>query len=333
MTPSTLDTLRKLSLQDGKSIADTALKTTEEVGELARAVLSRYSSSAMMHRFGDNKMILEEAVDVLMCVYSIAYKMALSDDEIEEMVNEKMKKWSFLLTRERNASFPVPFEFHITVRTNNIENFKAVCGLAGVKPIVLSLQDRQGKQVMEDVMTSSTIIGQSNAEAYAEMERIAGVFASHNIEVVRKKIETVPWHPAAPQEVDGQEVDSNVRLPRGQYFESHVGVWVNCVADAGGESMYGSVERAWENLSKIADDNGAHLSRNFFKRSIDGRHKYMVTLRESSGTAQAFQRKVDKLVTDLKEATYLSEIEKPIVEFSIYDTKFEHDAAWMKGSS
>ena len=51
--------------------------------------------------------------------------------------------------------------------------------------------------VIKDVMTSSVFMG-NNTGAYQEMKRISNGLWAAGFEILREKIETVPWHPAAP---------------------------------------------------------------------------------------------------------------------------------------
>lgn len=310
MHKSTLDTLRVLTSTDTKSLSQKALKAAEEVGELAKVVLPFEGAYATTHRFVDRRRILEEVVDTILCVRSIAYDLEFDDSEIEDMVIHKMRKWAELQAREKKANYPVPYEFHITVRTNEIERFKGTCAALGVKPIVLDLQNQQGESVMHDVMTSSTFMG-DNPGAYNEMERIAAGLAEAGFEVVRKKIETVPWHPAAPDAIDVPE--DKQEMPKDCYFETHFGVVCN---DARRDELHG-----------IARELDAHLSRNIFKK-LDGENfKIMLTARSYGGSATAFKARVVSIEERLKGAGF--DVDKVIVEFSVYDTRVNHDSSWI----
>jgi hypothetical protein len=66
-------------------------------------------------------------------------------------------------------------------------------------------------------MTSSKHFG-DNRSSYEECERIANHLTKFGFKVVRKKIETVPYHPAAPTITTGEPITN------GCYFESHIGV-------------------------------------------------------------------------------------------------------------
>jgi NTP pyrophosphatase (non-canonical NTP hydrolase) len=310
MHKTTLDTLKQLTATDTKSLSQKALKAAEEVGELAKVVLPFEGAHATTHRFVDKRRILEEVVDVILCVRSIGYELGFDDAEIEDMVIHKMRKWAELQAREKKANYPVPYEFHITVRTKEIERFKQTCAALGVKPIVLDLQNQQGDSVMHDVMTSSTFIG-DNPGAYHEMERIAVGLSEASFEVIRKKIETVPWHPAAPDDPETEEDDQE--MPKDCYFECHFGI----VCD----------EESRPVLQQMAKDIDAHLSRNIFKRLGGDTFKIMLTARSYSGSATGFQARVKAIEAHIKEAGF--DVDKVIVEFSVYDTKVSHDSSWI----
>lgn len=310
MHKSTLDTLRALTNNDSKTLSQKALKTSEEVGELAKVVLPFEGAYATTHRFVDRRRVLEEVVDVILCARSIAYDLEFDDGEIEDMVIYKMRKWAELQAREKKANYPVPYEFHITVRTKEIERFKGTCAALGVKPIVLDLQNQQGESVMHDVMTSSTFMG-DNPGAYSEMERIAVGLSEADFEVVRKKIETVPWHPAAPDAPDVQE--EKQEMPKDCYFETHFGI----VCD--------SVRRS--ELHELAQELDAHLSRNIFKKLDGDNFKIMLTARSYTGSATAFKKRVENIEVTLKERGF--DVDKVIVEFSVYDTRVNHDSSWI----
>ena len=107
--------IKQLSLSDKKSLSQKALKTCEEVGELAKAILPFDSAHGTNHRFVDREKILEEIADVHLTNLSIAYSLGFSDEEITDMIHQKSLKWSELQAKEEKAQFPLPFEIHITV--------------------------------------------------------------------------------------------------------------------------------------------------------------------------------------------------------------------------
>ena len=67
-------------------------------------------------------------------------------------------------------------------------------------------------------MTSSKHFG-DNRSAYEESERIVKELRNRGYKVVRNKIESVPWHPAAPQDNDKDHpLFHGEPIPNGCYF-------------------------------------------------------------------------------------------------------------------
>jgi NTP pyrophosphatase (non-canonical NTP hydrolase) len=298
--------IKSLTSTDKKSLSQKGLKVCEEAGELAKVILPFDNAPTTLHRFVEKRRILEEVVDVMLTSISIAYELGYTDDDIEEMFGIKAEKWHGLQAKETKLTFPIPFEIHVTVKLPDtaINLFKEVCGQIGVKPIVIELE-KNGENVMRDVMTSSHFFG-TNAEAYHECVRVADELTKNGFDVVRKKIETIPWHPAAPT--------GDAKMPQDCYFESHI----SCVITPEEKAL----------LSDIAQRHDGHLSKNFFKKLEDGKFVNMITLRWYQGNLVDFMEHLDKLKKDLTDNNVL--FEKTIVEFSIYDTKINHDFKWLE---
>jgi hypothetical protein len=312
MTPDFLKYVRHLSEQDRKTLSQKALKTCEEVGELAKVVLPFDNAYATTHRFTERESILEEAVDTVLCALSVAYDLKFTDEEIDEMLIRKAEKWALLQSKEVNVKYPLPYEIHITVCLDNfssaIAHFNTVCKHLDVKPIVLNLQTKQGDIAMVDVMTSSKHFG-DNRSAYLNAITIKRGLIDAGYEVARVKIETVPWHPAAP--VGDQP------MPPSCYFEAHIPITL-------AETQLISLR------ANIADwrQDDIHLSRNTFKCSADGIIVQMLTLRHNRGTYETFKTRLDTVINSLSSDWVIGKV---ITEFSIYDTKISHDASWIKG--
>lgn len=307
MNKDIINMIKKLSKSDKKNITEQALKCAEESGELARAVLSYSGAHATMKNFIPKEKILEEVIDVCLTAYSIGYKLGYTDDEIEEMFREKTLVWADLQNRERLLEDGFPFEIHVSVKDVDKEEFKKVCMILGIKPIILDLQNNDGKSVFEDVMSSSVFIG-SNATVYEELIRISKAFQRAGFNVVREKIETVPWHPAAPS-----QKHQNPYMPKNCYFECHFNVICS--------------DNNIEKLKKIAKKHGAHLSKNIYKRIDDSNYKIMMTYRKYDGVYESFNDEIEKLEKTLLKNDFNTD--KKIVEFSIFDTKISHDAKWL----
>ena len=318
------DYIRNLSIQDKKTLSQKALKTCEEVGELAKAILPFDSAPGTNHRFIDRDKILEEIADVYLTNISIAYSLGFTDEEIEDMIQKKSVKWQEIQAKEDNASFPLPFEIHITVDMGKISNkikfvedFKKECQYLGVKPVVIELQLENG--TLEDVMTSSKHFG-DNRSAYEESERIANELIKIGYRVIRRKIETVPWHSAAPM------IDGILPIPNGCYFESHIGVVIT-------PDEKQELDNFVEGLNTGIEDTGfggvAKLSQNFFKKSKDGsKFVNMITYRNNLCGYETFKDEVELIKESLTSSGF--NYEKVEVEYAIYDTNITHDDMWLK---
>lgn len=351
MDPKVLDYIKKLSINDKKTLSQKALKTTEEVGELAKVILPFDSAQGTNHRFVDKKAILEEIVDIYLSSISIAYSLEFSDAEIEEMIIEKSKKWENIQTRELEAQFPLPYEIHITVENSLpefgrkkskgmdylqyvfelelkergiskytkddydmniqrifIDSFKKNCAEIGVKPIVLDLDIND--DLIKDFMTSSKHFG-DNRSAYNECDRIALELRKFGYTILRKKIETIPWHPMSPSEMD--------KMPENCYFECHIPVSISK------EEKYSLL-----NVIKKNEDGFSgkiKLSKNFFKKEVDGKLINMVTYRSYVASKDFFIKEIDELKSVLLESGF--SFDKVETEFAIYDTNISHDYKWM----
>lgn len=311
--------IKNLSIKDKKTLSQKTLKLVEEVGELSRVILPYDSAHGTNHRFTDKESILEEIVDVYLTNISILHSLGFSSEEFDDMLSKKTEKWSKIQINEDKGEFPLPFEIHISidgrsalVNQNTIENFKNKCVEIGVKPIVIDLEINDGS-IIKDVMTSSKHFG-DNRTAYEESERIANSLESSGYIVLRKKIETVPWHPAAPNKIDKE-------IPNGCYFESHIGVIIDkkekkelndFINNLNGEGLTGKVK----------------LSQNFFKKSKDNsKFVNMVTYRSNKCVKDSFIEEVEFIKNKLNKNDFT--FEKIEVEYAIYDTNVTHDLKWI----
>jgi NTP pyrophosphatase (non-canonical NTP hydrolase) len=198
MNKKLMDFIQQLSNKDPKTLMQKTLKTTEECGELAKAVLPFLDSPQTNHKFSDTNKILEESCDVILCALSVAYNLGVSSEQIESMLWKKSEYWASLQDRESSVVFPIPFEIHVTVDKNsNIELFNKICVDNGIKPICLELVMSDGSLVVDEIMTSSKFYG-TNSEVYSEICKIKNILTENQFSIVREKIETVFWHPSAP---------------------------------------------------------------------------------------------------------------------------------------
>ena len=325
------DYIKSLSIKDGKTLSQKALKTCEEVGELAKAVLPFDSAPGTNHRFIDRDKILEEIADVYLTNISIAYSLDFTDEEIYDMIQKKAMMWQEIQSKESKSEFPLPFEIHITIDMSKVadgsdpvndkklfvEDFKNNCKSLGVKPIVLELQLENG--TLDDVMTSSKHFG-DNRSAYEESERITKELSKLGYCVVRKKIETVPWHSDSPI------VDGVIPIPNDCYFESHIGV---VITPNQKENLNDFVDFLNDTFEQSGSGGVAKMSQNFFKKSNDGsRFINMITYRNNLCGYNTFLEEVEMIKYSLISNGF--EFEKVEVEYAIYDTNVSHDNVWLK---
>jgi NTP pyrophosphatase (non-canonical NTP hydrolase) len=301
--------ITKLSKNDKKTLSQKCGKVTEENGELAGKVLAYENASGFQDKIVGKKSILEESVDVLLSAISIPLAEGFTIEDISDMIYEKCLHWEEKQIKEEKVDFPIWFESHVTIdRPDDIEQYIKDCKEIGVKPIVLDLQNGSDV-VMQDVMTSSKHLG-DNQSAMDETTNISNFLKSKGYNVVREKIESVPFHPSAPR-----DFDKKPKMPKDCYFESHIGIKIND-------------ESELETLKRVADKNDCHLSKNFFKKNEDGSYVIMMTYRNYKDTLERFQYDVETLKHILDHEMF--KYEKVIVEFSVYDSKVSHDSEWLK---
>lgn len=301
----------EITNRDKKDLVATYAKLGEETGELAREVLAYVNEPSTLHRYSTKADIVEECIDTALVALSLAIKAGASESDLEKMFRAKLNKWGDILQREGRLKdiTKIPFEIHLTVpNTSGIEKFQIACQEANVKLISLDLVTNSGG--IHDLMTSSQFLG-TNSEALEEINRITKILDHHGFNIIRSKIETVPWHPLAPQKWGDIQ-------PEGCYFESHIGVFADTLEDIGNSGI---------TLKEICDACQAHVSRNLMKK--DQRSLQMLTLRKYTNRLY-FTEYLDSLTASLDK--YGFEYERPIVEFSLYDTKIHHDAEWLKKS-
>ena len=322
------DFIKDLSIKDKKTLSQKTLKLVEEVGELSRVILPFDSAPGTNHRFSDREKILEEVVDVYLSNISIAHSLGFTDEEFNEMLNKKTDKWAKLQLKEDEVTFPLPYEIHVTVdvesysiKNGGLEEFKSDCVEIGVKPIVLDLEMKEG--TLKDVMTSSKHFG-DNRTAYEEANRIANKLTSFGYKVIRNKIETVPWHPAAPTFSNGEPI------PNGCYFESHIGVVITPDQKQELQKFVEELNSGCTKAGRIELGGTCKLSQNFFKKSKDGsKFVNMLTYRDNMTCREDFEHDVDAIKWSLEEFDFY--FEKVEVEYALYDTNVNHDSKWILG--
>lgn len=306
-----------LSRKDKKTLSQKTLKLVEEVGELSKVILPYDSAHGTNHRFVDRDKILEELSDIYLCNMSILKSLEFTCDEFEDMLSQKLKKWSELQSREDDVKFPLPYEIHITVKNENIDidKFKNDCKDLNVKPIVIDLES--SNNIIKDVMTSSKHFG-DNMSSYKESLRIYKELLNKGYNVIRNKIETVPWHMSAPK-----CLLNNDKIENDRYFESHIGVIIS-----------NKDKDKLTNLVNEINDNDflkgkVKMSQNFFKKVDNGLYVNMITYRSYNLGYIEFEKNVNYIKEILNSNNF--KYEKIEVEFAIYDSNIHHDNKWLLG--
>lgn len=298
--------IARLSKEDLKTLSQKITKTVTEVGELASVGLALESAHGVTPSIASREMVLEECCDVMLCAASIPLSMGFSMVEIEEMLHAKVAKWSMKNARVGGTHYPIPYELHVSVDIRDVDSAKSVCESLGIKLTILTLVP-YGETF--DAMTSVVHYG-DNSSALAELEKTAKALRSCGVTVVREKIETVPWHPLAP---------NGAPMPTNCYYEAHVAV-----------ELLGDYSRAYgerkTTLEKIAGEHGAKISYNVGKTFTPEHQLVMVTLRSYVLGLQQFEESLSVLVKSLTENGFSSS--KPNIEFAMYDTNPQHDYKW-----
>lgn len=191
------DYVRSLSVRDDKTLTGRALKTAEEVGELARAVLIYDTSSQPSDTILRSK-ILDEAVDTVLGALSTAYSLGFTNQEIEEMFLAKTEQWA-LKQYKTEKIFPVPFELVVSLEIQ-IDH--------STLPDLLLLAEIHNGRFEPDLRTiedntkanfdfRTTHCG-NNTSAYTELKSLRDMFVREDYKVMRTSIRAVMWHPSAP---------------------------------------------------------------------------------------------------------------------------------------
>jgi hypothetical protein len=218
-----------------------------------------------------------------------------------------------VLNKGKNMNKLLPYEFHVTVEASGTtpDEFRVTCQILGAKALILDLGINNGS-LLSDVMTSSTRELPSDQAAFDEVGRLAQGLGLANLNVIRKKIETVPWHEAAPQ-VQGEV------MPGGSYFESHLAI--KCDPD--------EIPVLREAISTREDIPPMHLSRNPFKQAQGGKIIIMTTLRDYTSRYDRFSDMVKESEVAIADLGFKL-AKPPITEFALYDSNIHQDDAWMK---
>ena len=265
------------------------------------------------HRFIGKEKILEECVDTILCALSIVYSLKYSDSELEDMLIRKSGKWAAIQHSEakceKDSKFSLPFEMHVTIRRKNPDTkmlFGLHCLKYGLKAIEL---ENIGKDWLNiDLMTESKFYG-NNREAYDRLKQISNGLKYDGFEVLREKIETVPWHPASPHN-NGPVME----MSEGGYFEAHLSYDIK-------KSEYTGIVWCLKKMN-------CNISRSVSKSTAET-NRVFITVRTHTDTYENFCKDVEN-----EKALIVGFVGEPVAElheYSIFDTNVSHDAKWISG--
>lgn len=185
------------------------------------------------------------------------------------------------------------YEIHVTVETDNIEQFVLDCKQIGVKPIVIETERNNvfGKQVM----TSSKHSGDSYKNTLTSICKQLEV----NYKIVRQKVEIFPEDTKHPDHI---------------YYESHIRLKLKPGFDR-------------TPIEDLCDMFGFHMSKNLFKK--DDNFVYQMITYRSNGKKpiQQFDDVIDAMVWHLSSKKI--EFDKVEIEECIFDTNVSIDNKWL----
>lgn len=186
----------------------------------------------------------------------------------------------------------LPYQLHVTVTVNSSTDFVIYCKEHDLKPLALK-NFGKGKSYNE-YLTSSGYKGDVRG-ARRELDRIVSNFTDHGWKVVRKKIETVPWHPSAESPFPSM------------YFEAHINIDL----------------KDRDGFTEVASKAGLNLSRNLMKSD----DRIIGTIRQRGTTRSQFDKKVEKAIEILYVHGFVAE--KLVTEFAIFDSNPDLDKNWL----
>jgi hypothetical protein len=199
------------------------------------------------------------------------------------------------------------FEVHVTVAvTGSLDTFRHWCQAEPCKCVWIVLA--RGVEVQHPMATwrrSGTVLPDVLAEAKQRVEALQ----REGFVVARLKIEADISNDQVP------ETDDAARLePASCYFEHHV-------------KLRRDVTAGCESLTQVSLSHAAHLSRNAWRKPIEGVEERFVTLRSHRVGRLTSAQQLDGLLMDLKSAgEQIADVES---EYAVYDSNLALDDGWL----
>jgi len=88
-----LENIQTLSIKNGKSLEQIGLKLSEETGECSQALLSYVEAEGSIYKGLGSQDVKKECIDVIMVAISLFYKLNGDNEELVDLLSEKMEKW------------------------------------------------------------------------------------------------------------------------------------------------------------------------------------------------------------------------------------------------
>lgn len=85
--------VKKLSIQEPKTLLQRMVKLQEEAGELAQEVLIHQNASGSQHKSPGKDGVLGECVDIILVALSIYFSEGGNEANLEKYIHKKCLKW------------------------------------------------------------------------------------------------------------------------------------------------------------------------------------------------------------------------------------------------
>lgn len=197
-----------------------------------------------------------------------------------------------------------PYEIHLTIETEDISYLQSVIDkIPNTKLIILDLY-RNGKQMENQQVTTSTYVPVGILWNQVLCSLKSNLM--HRFQIIRTKIETVPWHPYAaqinPKRFDRHEI----------YFETHY-KWLI------------PTNQLFTFRNSFSKQSLTHLSRNALKHPVNGETAIMGTVRTYDRTYEKH-----KEVLEQEEKEFIMPYIKKVSEFAFLDSYRVLDKGWLR---
>jgi hypothetical protein len=206
-------------------------------------------------------------------------------------------------------NFAGEFETHVTVALSpaqSVDQLQEWAARHGLKSLHILLA--RGEQISQPMITRRGQ-GTLNSEL-VNADQLRQQLAEAGFRVTRIKIEAATENDGVPQ----SDADVLIQPPE-RYFEHHLKLLLEPQGDLA-------------ELTRLAEQRGAHLSRNALRTLAGGQEERFVTQRCWGVGCQTASQRLFQLVDDLIAAKHrIIDIEQ---EFVVYDSNLEVDAGWLQ---